>query len=270
MDSEAKKPQIQEEKKVSGHHGRARHDFERAGRRSHAHVRHRKRPQRDDSHEASWRFVLHENQRKKPEEHQLGPPHIHPCQAMLQALAARPDTAEKCFWFMRVGAAVPGGVEIRFSFVFCCAMMGCCRRPGRGRNTGLLGFCCAMLVCCRRPRAGIKIRRPSSTSPISASTSWEVSRRTAQAMTMSQAGSCSLTVPPLFALASAVSSLVAQSWEMTQTGRTSARVAQAWTTSQAGCMATSMGFSSRVLAGSVGMCEVSNLLLEAGVFGCAT
>ena len=72
VDSEAKKPRIQEEKKVSGHHGPhraqrlgARNDFERVGRRSHAHVRHRRSPQRDDSHEAIWRFVLHENQRKK-------------------------------------------------------------------------------------------------------------------------------------------------------------------------------------------------------------
>ena len=65
--------------KVSGHHGPhraqrlgARHDFERAGRRRHAHVRHRKRPQRDHSHEASWRFVLHEIQRKKTRRTPIG------------------------------------------------------------------------------------------------------------------------------------------------------------------------------------------------------
>ena len=138
---------------------------------------------------------------------------------------------------------------------FCCAMMVCCRRPGRDKNTGLpIRWCCFSGARQRQPSC--RSCCPSSTSPISVSTSWEVSRRMAQALAMSQSGSCTLTVPPLFALASAVSSLVAQSWEMTQAGRTSAQVAQAWTTSQAGCtsprMATSMASSSRVFAGSVG------------------
>ena len=118
---------------------------------------------------------------------------------------------------------------------------GCCRRPGLGRNTGLLCFCCAMMGCCRRPgrdrntglpirwccfwlpsRAGYKYGAgfarqrqpscrnccPSSTTPTSASTSWEVSGRTAQALATSQSGSCAPTVSPPFALASAVSSRV--------------------------------------------------------------
>ena len=37
---------------------------------------------------------------------------------------------------------------------------GWCRRPGRGRNTGLPCFCCAMMVCSRRPGRDKNTRLP--------------------------------------------------------------------------------------------------------------
>ena len=140
-------------------------------------------------------------------------------------------------------------------------MVFCCRRPGRDRNTGLpIRWCCFSGASQRQPSC--RSCRPSSTSPISASTPWEVACRTAQALATSQSGSRAPTVSPPFALASAVSSLVAQAWAMTQAGRTSARVAQAWTTSQAGCtsprVAISLASSSRVRCWLGGMCEVSS------------
>ena len=100
VDSEAKKPRIQEEKKyqdITALIARSVLVQDMTLRELVGGVMHTFVIEKDHSVTTAMKQAgdsyYTKTKGKKPEEHQLGPPHIHVCQAMLQALAATPDTA---------------------------------------------------------------------------------------------------------------------------------------------------------------------------------
>ena len=100
VDSEAKKPRIQEDKKYQDITALIARSVlvqdmtlrELAGGVMHTFVIEKDHSVTTAMKQARESYFA-KTEGKKPEEHQLGPPHIHVCQAMLQALTARPDTA---------------------------------------------------------------------------------------------------------------------------------------------------------------------------------
>ena len=100
LDSEAKKPRIQEEKKyqdITALIARSVLVQDMTLRELVGGVLHTFVIEKDHSVTTAMKQAgdsyYTKTKGRKPEEHQLRPPHIHVCQAMLQALAARPDTA---------------------------------------------------------------------------------------------------------------------------------------------------------------------------------